>query len=466
MKCLAIVLFSLFSMLVHPQGTQSGKDRQTLVYIFEIRDDIDPAMWRLTNKAINEAVEMRADYILIHMNTYGGLLDDADSIRTKILNCPIPVFVFIDNNAASAGALISIACDRIYMRKGANIGAATVVDQTGAQVPDKYQSFMRSTMRSTAESHGKDTIITETDTIIRWFRDPQIAEAMVDARIQIEGIIDTGKVLTFTTNEAIANGYCEGSAESIDEVLEMAQISDYEIREYESTFLDDLISFLLNPIIHGILIMIIFGGIYFEMQTPGIGFPLGAAIFATILYFAPLYLEGLAANWEIAVFFIGIVLLLLEIFVIPGFGVAGISGIILVVAGLSLSMVDNIVFDFQQPELAISALLKSLMVTLLSLCISFILSIYISKKVFSSVKLSFALHTTQETSDGFIGIDLKQKTLAGKTGITATILRPSGKVEIDDDVYDAVALTSYIDKGEKVKVIKDEAGQLYVQKTT
>jgi len=124
------------------------------VYKFDVKEEIGPPVWRKMQQAFEEANEWDADLILLHMNTYGGMVTHADSMRTKILNSKIPVWVFIDNNAASAGALISIACDSIYMRKGANIGAATVVNQTGEQMPDKYQSYMRSTMRSTAEAKG------------------------------------------------------------------------------------------------------------------------------------------------------------------------------------------------------------------------------------------------------------------------------------------------------------------------
>src|SRR5690606_8512896 len=191
------------------------------------KQEITKATWRQTVQAFEAADSLKADVFLIHMNTYGGTVLDADSIRTKILQSPIPVYVFIDNNAASAGALISIACDSIYMRPGGSIGAATVVNQTGSALPDKYQSYMRSTMRATAEAHGKDTIITANDTIFKWRRDPRIAEAMVDPRVFIEGIIDTGKVLTFTPTEAIENGYCEGTAENIQEVLQKVGIEDY-----------------------------------------------------------------------------------------------------------------------------------------------------------------------------------------------------------------------------------------------
>ena len=197
---------------------------KVLVYKFDIKEQIAKPIWRTTQKAFEEAKEKGADVIVIHMNTYGGLVDMADSIRTKILNSKIPVYVFIDDNAASAGALISIACDSIYMKPGGKIGAATVVNQTGEQVPDKYQSYMRATMRATAEAQGKDTIITGTDTIIEWRRDPAIAEAMVDPTIYIPEVSDTGKVLTFTAEEALKYNFNEGIVNNIAELLKQAGI--------------------------------------------------------------------------------------------------------------------------------------------------------------------------------------------------------------------------------------------------
>eukprot|EP00825_Cyclidium_porcatum_P010680 TRINITY_DN15471_c0_g1_i2.p1 TRINITY_DN15471_c0_g1~~TRINITY_DN15471_c0_g1_i2.p1 ORF type:complete len:264 (+),score=12.76 TRINITY_DN15471_c0_g1_i2:137-928(+) len=144
---------------------QSDKSKaEKLVYKFNIKENIAPAIWRQTKQAFAEADTLKADLFLIHMNTYGGTVVDADSIRTRILHSKIPTVVFVDNNAASAGALISIACGRIYMRSGASLGAATVVNQTGEKMPDKYQSYMRATMRATAEAHGKDTIINGQDT--------------------------------------------------------------------------------------------------------------------------------------------------------------------------------------------------------------------------------------------------------------------------------------------------------------
>ena len=239
------------------------------------------------------------------MPNISGFSKYADSIRTKILNSEIPVYVFVDNNAASAGALIAIACDKIYMRPGGSIGAATVVNETGAQMPDKYQSYMRATMRATAEAHGKDTIINGSDTTFNWKRDPLIAEAMVDDRTVIPGIIDSGKTLTFTALEAIKYNYCEGMANNVEEVIEkQLKVKDYELVVFEPTAWDNIKGFLMSSVLQGLLIMLIVGGIYFELQTPGIGFPLGVAITAAVLYFAPLYIDGLAANWEILIFII------------------------------------------------------------------------------------------------------------------------------------------------------------------
>ncbi|MBP6513452.1 MAG: S49 family peptidase, partial [Bacteroidia bacterium] len=268
--------------------------KQSIVYQIDIKEEISPGIARQVSKALTEAKAQQADLVMVRMNTYGGLLDAADSIRTLFLNSKIPVIVFIDNNAASAGALISIACEKIYMRKGASIGAATVVTEKAEALPDKYQSYMRSMMRSTAEARG---------------RDPRIAEAMVDPRIAIEGVNDSGKVLTLTSTEALKLNYCNGIAESEQEALALAGITNYKTILYTPTLVDRMIGWLMHPAISGVLILLMLGGLYFELQQPGIGFPLIIAVLAAVMYFAPLYLDGLAANWEILLSVIGILLI-------------------------------------------------------------------------------------------------------------------------------------------------------------
>jgi len=465
---ISLIFLNSFSVFAQKDTVLHTDTTKSIVFIFDIDKNIEPAMWRQTQKSFEEASIIGADYIIMQINTYGGMVNIADSIRTKILNSKVPVYAYITNNAASAGALISIAADKIYMKNGAKIGSASVVDQTGKIMPEKYQSYMRSTMRATAEAHGKDTIITEKgDTIYKWKRDPLIAEAMVDPRIFIEGVSDTGKIIAFTANEALENGYCEAIVGDIKELLEKAEINNYEIKKYEPTRLEGLIGFLVSPVIQGILIMVIVGGIYFELQSPGIGFPLGAAVIAAVLYFSPLYLEGLAENWEMVIFIIGVILIALEVFVIPGFGIAGIGGITLVMAGLVLSMIDNIIFDFEfHSSQALVIVLKSFVVVSVSIFTSFILSLYLSKKALSSKAFSWiVLNSTQKKEDGFVGVSSKQKDLIGKTGIASTDLHPSGKVEIDDDNYDAISEIGFISKGEKIKIIDYRTGQVYVIKS-
>jgi len=175
-------------------------------------------------------------------------------------------------------------------------------------------------------------------------------------------------------------------------------------------------------------------------------------------------LEGLAAHWEIMIFIAGLILIALEIFVIPGFGIAGISGLILVFAGLLLSLLQNVNLDFRwvNPD----KLFTALTTVTVSLFSGFIISLIFGKKIFTSNSgafKNFSLHDIQDKEKGFISIDPNIKYLNGKTGEAYTILRPSGKVIIEGKIYDAVSNWGMIEKGEKIKVVKVETMQLYVE---
>ncbi len=444
MKTMKQYLFLLLTLLPLFAAAQNTPRK---VFLFPIEEEIAPPATLRVEKALEEAREIGADLIVVRINTFGGTLDDADKIRTAFLESPIPVWAYIDNNAASAGALISIACDSIYMHSGSSIGAATVVDGTGEVQPDKFQSYMRSLMRTTAEARG---------------RRPDIAQAMVDPDIYVEGISDSGKVLTFTTAEAIEFGFCEAEVGSVDELLHHAGIERYTLHEQRYTFLDKLIGFLVNPVVSGLLIMLIIGGIYFELQQPGIGFPLILALTAAALYFAPLYLEGLAAYWEILLFLAGIVLIAIEIFVIPGFGVAGISGIVCLVAGLLFSLVGNVGFDFSSIPLGVVS--NRLMIVLVAIAVALPLSMYLGKKLFESTLFGgLALNTVQDHEEGYTVAKAQYQSLIGATGVAATVLRPAGKISIDGKVYDAVAQVSFIDRKTPIRVVDYVNGSLVVQ---
>lgn len=437
-----------------------------IVYVIPLNTEVGSTSWRYVNRGLAEADKEKADVVIIHMNTYGGTLIHADSIRTAILNYDRPVYAFIDNNAASAGALIAIACDSIFMRSGGSIGAATVVDGSGAQMPDKYQSYMRSIIRSTAESHGKVKRVNDKgDTIVTWFRDPDIAQAMVDASITVPYIgDDSAKVVTLTSGEALKYNYSEGNAESVTDIVKnKLHYDDYTIKEFRPTFWDNLVGFLTNPALQAILIMIIIGGIYFELQSPGMGFPSFAAIVAAILYFLPLYIEGVADSWEIIIFVIGVILLLLEIFVIPGWGVTGISGIVLIVCSLFFSLVDNLDFNFEY--VSSHNILIAMITVIIGVILAVALVLYLSHKIGSKGIMSkSALKLEQHVKDGYVGVPQELAQCVGKTGITTTVLRPSGKIEIDGTIYDAVSQNDFLEAGTPVKVVKYENTQLYVVK--
>jgi membrane-bound serine protease (ClpP class) len=286
---------------------------------------------------------------------------------------------------------------------------------------------------------------------------------MVDPKVYVPGVSDSGQVLTFTVSEAIKFNFCEAKVSSIEELLERTGNKDSEIIRHQLSVTDKIIGWLINPFVSGILIMIIVGGIYFELQTPGIGFPIAAAAFAALLYFAPLYIEGLANNWEILIFVVGLILIAVEIFAIPGFGVAGVLGITLMVSGLTLSMVDQIgpgLFDYD-----LSKLVKAFFIVIIAFFISIVSSIALSKQLFATNRFgNLALAKTQLTDEGYSSAQTSYTEMIQKTGTSRTILRPAGKIEIDGDLYDAVALTSYIDKGVKVIVVDYHNAQLVVKK--
>ena len=438
-------LVSLFWVAVFASDDQ-GKTPPTKVFLMEIRSDIDPRMNRYVDLALSSASEQGADIVIIDMDTYGGAVTDANEIRERILAYEKPVWVFINSDAASAGALISIACDSIYMTSGANIGAATVVTQDGQPALDKYQSYMRSLMRSTAEQNG---------------RDPLIAEGMVDDRLEIEGVTESGKIITFTTSEAIKNGYCEGEVSSVEEILNKNGVSNYEFVEYQLSSAEKIIAFFLNPVVSGILILVITGGIFFELQTPGVGFPLAAAGVALILYLTPYYMNGLAENWEIAVFFVGLALIALEVFVIPGFGIAGIGGILLIVSSLILIMLGNDNFDF---EFVPSRDIMIASTVVLSGMVGSVIVLFIGGYRFTKTNIfkRVSLQTTQNKEEGY-SANFYEPSLVGKEGTAYTILRPSGRIMIDEEIYDAYTRGEYIEKGEKVKVIGQEGTSLKVR---
>lgn len=437
------LITALFAFLLSLAAFAS--DSLTVFYRIRLDQDIDPSSQRLVTLGLEKAREAQADYVLLDLDTYGGAVNSADSIRSAILRYEKPVIAFINMQAASAGALISIACDSIYMKTGSSIGAATVVNQTGEVMPDKYQSFMRGMMRATAEANG---------------RDPHIAESM----------IDTANVLSLTPTEAIEVGFCEGICEDEYEVAnKVAGDNDFIIRSMEDdmTWLDRLIQLLLNPLLQSIFMMMIIGGIFVEIRTPGIGIPLVTAIVGALLYFAPAYIGHLAQSWEIALFIVGLILIGVEIFVIPGFGVCGISGIVAVVVALAFSMVDNIELFHWDGSLNLRPIIQPLGIVVLSATAAIFGSVWIIRKLYDTRSFDhIALRQEMKSEEGFTGVVSGLEGIVGQNVTVFTDMRPGGKVMTSDGriIEATLKFGGFVSKGEILKVVSAEQGRLYCEK--
>ena len=437
--------FGLFLITLMMTFTGLCNDSLSVIYRIRLDGDIDPAAQRLVVLGLEKASEADADIVMLDLNTYGGAVNAADSIRSAILRYDKPVVAYVNMQAASAGALICIACDSIYMKTGSSMGAATVVNQTGEVMPDKYQSFMRGMMRSTAQATG---------------RDPRIAESMTD----------TANVLTLTPDEAIAVGFCEGIAENSDEVASLVTGDEkYVIKNMEDdmTWLDRLIQFLLNPLLQSIFMMMIIGGIFVEIRTPGIGLPLVTAIVGALLYFAPGYLGNLVSYWEIILFVVGIILIGIEIFVLPGFGVAGICGIIAVVLSLAFAMVDNLELFNWDGSVNLQPIIQSLGIVIISATVAIFGSVWLVRKLYTTKSFDhIALRQELKADEGFTGVISGLETLTGSRVTVFTDMRPSGKVRTSDGrIYEAtLKFGGYASKGEELKVLSSEQGRLYCER--
>lgn len=436
-------LFVLFSVMVLCAAFVWSAQK---VYVVPIEREIDVAAFRQLNHALRNANENGSDMVILKLNTYGGAVDAADSMRTALLRSPLPTVAFVDHNAASAGALIALACDSVFMAPGSSMGAATVVNGAGEPLPEKYQSYMKSMMRATAEHHGKYYAGADSG---QWRRNPDIAAAMVAPDSSI----------SFTPSAAIAVGYADGVAENIPTVLEALNCTNAEISTYESSLTDDILGFLSSAGVRAFLIMFIIGGIYMEMHTPGLGFAAAVASVATILYFLPMIADASLPSWVIILFVIGVVLIALEVFVIPGFGVTGITGIIgIIVSLIGASMSSDSITGFDMAGLG-NSLITVGIGSALALGVVLWLTSTHGPKI---IRRHSELMTELNNSDGFIGVDMGPAQYVGKEGITLTDMRPAGKISIGNNTFDAVSSGAFIPAGQEVSIIKYENAQLYV----
>jgi len=432
---LAIVLIS---------NLQSEEEKK--VYLIDISGDIDLGLAPYVQRVVNEAEENRASAVILKVNTFGGRVDAATQIRDAVINTKLLTIAFIDKRAISAGALISISAKKIVMSPGSTIGATTVVDQSGTKATEKYQSYMRSEMRSTAERNG---------------RRPDIAEAMVDERIVIKDfpeLDDSTKLLTLTTEEAVKVGYCDFIASNLQEVLEHFNLQDAEIITSEINWAEKVVRFLSNPIISGLLIMLGILGLLTEIKTPGWGIAGTIGLISLALFFGTGYILQLANIWEILVFIIGLALLLIEIFYIPGFGLLGILGIIMMIGAIFFGLIGEFpVISENEISNAIIQLAASLIASIVFL---FILWRFLPG---TPIWGRLILATSETQKEGFVS-NPDLSFLVGKRGKALSFLRPAGIVLIDGKRYDVISEGDFIQKDEEVEVTEVIGSKIIVKK--
>ena len=413
------------------------------IYLIHVEGLVDNGLHKYIQRGLSQATANEASGVILHINTFGGLVDAADKIRNNLLDSDLTIVSFIDKNAASAGALIAIATDSIFMAPGSSIGAATVVDGAGSYASEKMQSYMRGIMRATAEATG---------------RDPRLAEAMVDERIVIEGVVEEGQLLTLSTTEAVRLGLANGSFRNIDQVMEHMGWEEKELFDFQEFWAESVLRFLSNPVITSLLMLMMLGGLWFELQSPGIGFPGTIAGIGALLFFAPLSIMGLAQSWEILLFIIGVGLILVEVFVLPGFGISGILGITLVIFSMGISLIGNVGLSFPEMHQITQAIWTMAITLILGVAmISSMIRYLPDNKMFNKL----VLVDQTDRNHGYTSSDSKDD-LLGLEGVAITSLRPSGTILIQDRRIDVVSVGDFIEKGAQVRVVDTSGSRVMV----
>ena len=429
----SFLMILILSSNIIPQGK---------VYVAYIDGDIDLGLAPYVSRVVSDAEKDNVEAIIFKINTFGGRVDAATQIKDAIISTDLLTIAFINNRAISAGALIALSCKKIVMVPGSLIGAATVVNETGEKVGEKYQSYMRSEMRSTAEKNGRRV---------------DIAEGMVDERVVVEGIDDSTRLITLTSTEALKYGIADTLLKDFDGIYAYFKLGSTEKVFQKSNWAEDVVRFLNNPIVSSILIMIGFFGLIAEIKSPGWGLPGTASLIALALFFGSSYILQLASVIEILMFVGGLGLLLLEIFVIPGFGVAGISGIILIIASLFLAMVGA--DPFLDMDVVSFAIIKLTVGLAAALVLLFLLARFLPK---SNLFKKFILSAEEKADAGYTS-RTNFSELLGAEGIAATTLRPAGTAEINGKRVDVVTDSEYIEHGKPIVVTAVEGMRVVVR---
>jgi membrane-bound serine protease (ClpP class) len=445
------VLLASFGLLASLTVTAATEAPQTatrpVVLVARIEGVIDLGLAPFVGRVLDEAATANAAVVILDINTFGGRVDAAVLIRDALLGARVRTVAFVNKRAISAGALISLAAETIAMADGGTIGAATPVEigPPGAParpVAEKTVSYMRKEFRATAESRKRPALL---------------AEAMVDADVEIPGIVDKGKLLTLTTEEALRHSLADFRADSLPAVLKSLDLAGAEVRQATQTWAETLVRFLTHPVVSSLLMTIGILGIIVEIRTPGFGVPGALGILSLALFFWGHWLVRLAGWEELLLVGAGAILLAIELFVTPGFGVIGILGLVTLLGGLGLSLVGA------------GATWEVIIIAVGQVAVSLLLAIAVSLALLRLLpRLPFGRRLVLETElaagEGFASAPETDHTWLGKRGTAASTLRPAGIGDIEGERVDVVSDGEFIDAGEPITVVRVDGNRIVVRR--
>ncbi len=448
------------------------------IYHIPIEGTIDLGLPPYIERSIKEAETNNAVSIIFTINTFGGRVDAATQIKDAILDSKIPTVAFINKRAISAGALISLSCEKIYMTGGATIGATTAVDMSGKKASEKVISYMREEMASTAEKRG---------------RNKHIARGMVDEELEFpskvkneyitsDNEVDTvktiiyylvmdndtiyvddiegrkqGNLITLTTEQALKYKIADRSADTFNSVLDSLGFSNATVQTTSENWSENFVRFLTNPVVASLLTTFGFLGILFELQSPGWGIPGSIGLICLILSLSASYIAELATMNDFLIILIGMLCIILEALVFPGFGIPGIAGIIFILWGLYLLLLPDIPVGEEVLSQASNGLFIGIIGGLIGLVLLF--------RAMTKTKFWKDLTSPggQNKEDGYAASFGWEK-LVGETALTETDLHPSGWIVVDNERIFAVSEGNFIDKNVKVIVLSVDGNRVVVRK--
>lgn len=442
-RAAALLLLALALPAWHGATGQEKPRAAPLVYVAPIEGIIDLGLAPFVQRVLDEAAGAGAAAVVLEVNTFGGRVDAAVQIRDALLGARVPTVAYVNRRAISAGALISLAAQHLVMAPGATIGAATPVMAGGTgggtqAASEKTVSYMRKEFRATAESRKRPALI---------------AEAMVDEDVAIGGVIEKGKLLTLTTDEALKHKVAEFSADSLPAALERLGMAGAELLPMSPNWAENTVRFLTHPVLSSLLVTIGMLGIIIELRTPGFGVAGAIGVGSLAAFFWGHWLVQLAGWGELLLALGGVALLLLEFFVIPGFGFAGILGILALLAALVMSVVGS----GATPEFFLLAAGRILFSLLAALLASFLLLRLMPRTPFGR-KLILDTGLGPDPED-----DLRW---LGKRGRATSPLRPAGIADIEGARVDVVSEGELIEPGTPIEVIRVDGNRIVVRSVT